>query len=105
MKNKKATRNQKNKKDDKCFQYAITAILNYQKTNNKQQEIYNIKPFIDQYDWNGIDFLSHKKDWNKFELSNKRIAVNVLFIPYKTKEIRLAYTSRHNSNREKKYFF
>ena len=27
----------------------------------------NIKPFIDQYNWQGIDFPSYKKDWNEFE--------------------------------------
>ena len=26
-----------------------------------------IKPFIDQYNWKEIDFLSHSKDWKKFE--------------------------------------
>ena len=30
VKNKKATTNPKNKKDDKYFQYAITVALNYQ---------------------------------------------------------------------------
>ena len=94
LKNKKAIINPKNKKDDKYFQYAITVALNYQKVNNNQQEICNIKPFIDQYDWNGIDFPSHKKDWNKFELNNKTIPLNVLFIPCYTKQIRLEYISK-----------
>ena len=101
MKNKKATINPKNKKDDKCFQYPITVVLNYQKISNNQQEIYNIKPFIDQYDWNGIDFPSHKKDWNKCELNNKTFTLNVLFIPYNTKQITPAYISKYNSNRIK----
>ena len=30
----------------------------------------------------------HKKDWKKFELKNKSIALNILFVPYNTKEIR-----------------
>ena len=30
----------------------------------------------------------HKKDWKKFELKNKSIALNMLFVPYNTKEIR-----------------
>ena len=38
-KNKKATINPKNKKDDKCFQYAITAALNYQQINNHPKNI------------------------------------------------------------------
>ena len=101
LKNKKTTINPKNKKDDKCFQYAITLALNYQKINNNQQEIYNIKPFIDQHGCNGINFPSHKKDWNKFELNNKTITLNVLFVAYNTKQIRPAYISKYNSNRKK----
>ena len=31
LKNKKATINPQNKKDDKCFQYALTVALNYEK--------------------------------------------------------------------------
>ena len=39
VKNKKATKNPKNKKGDKCFQYTVTVALNYQQINNYQQEI------------------------------------------------------------------
>ena len=101
LKNTKATINPKNKKDDKCFQYAITVALNYKKINDNQQEICNMKSFIDKYDWSGIHFPSGKEDWNKFELNTKTIAVNVLFIPYNTKQIRQAYISEYNSDREK----
>ena len=65
------------------------------------EKITKIKPFIKNYDRNGIDFPSHKKDWNKFELNNKTIAVNMLFIPYNTKQIRPAYISKYNSNGRK----
>ena len=66
LKNKKATINPKNN-DDKCFQYAVTVALNYQKINNHPEKIFNITPFINKYDWNEIEFPSHKKYWNKFE--------------------------------------
>ena len=48
LKNKKATTNPKNKKDDKCFQYAITVALDYQQIDNHPEEIYNITPYIKQ---------------------------------------------------------
>ena len=57
--NKRATINPKNK-DNKCFQYAITAALNHQKIENHPERISNIKPFIDQYNWKGIDFQAGK---------------------------------------------
>ena len=74
--NKRATINPKNK-DNKCFQYAITAALNHQKIENHPERISNIKPFIDQYNWKGIDFQAGIKDWKKFEQNNKEIALNI----------------------------
>ena len=45
-----------------------------------------IKPFIDQYNWKEIDFLSHHKDQKNFRLSSKSIAFNILFVPYNTEK-------------------
>ena len=60
--NKRATINLKNK-DNKCFQYSISAALNHQNIENHPERISNIKPFIDQYNLEGIDFPSGIKDW------------------------------------------
>ena len=35
IKNKKATINPINKKDDKCFQYAVTVALNYEEIKKR----------------------------------------------------------------------
>ena len=35
------------------------------------KRIAKIKPFINKYDLKEIEFPSHEKDWNKFELNNK----------------------------------
>ena len=56
LKDKKVILNPKNKKDNKCFQYAVTAALNYEKILKKLQRISKIKPFIGQHKWKGIDF-------------------------------------------------
>ena len=77
LKNKKATINPQNKKD-KCFQYALTVALNHEQIKNNPERISKIKPFIDQYNWNEIDFPSTGKDWKKFESNNKSIALNIL---------------------------
>ena len=42
----------------------------------------------------------HSKDWRKFEQNNKTIALNILFIPYNTKQIRPAYLSKYNNERD-----
>ena len=97
--NKRATINPKNK-DNKCFQYSITVALNHQSIENHPKRISSIKPFIDQYYWEGMDFPSGIKDWKKFEQNNKTIALNILFVPHNTKAIRLAYKSKDNRKRE-----
>ena len=61
----------------------------------------NIKPFIDQYDCKKkIDFPSHKKDLEKFELNAKSITVNILHVPHNIEEIRHAYKSKYDLKRE-----
>ena len=92
IKNKKATINPKNK-DNVCFKYAITAALNYNKIRSHPERISSLKPFFDQYNWKDIEFPSQSKDWKKIEQNNKTIALNILFIPYNTKQIRPAYIS------------
>ena len=97
--NKRATINRKSK-DDKCFQYSITVALNHQKIENHPKRISNIEPFIDQYNWEGINFLAGIKDWKKFQKNNKTIALNILFIPHNANTINLAYKSKCNRKRE-----
>ena len=70
LKNKKSTINPKNN-NYKCFQYVVNLALNLDKINNHLQRISKIKPFIEQYNWNDIDFPSTSKDWKKFELNKK----------------------------------
>ena len=88
LKSKKLTINPKNN-DKNCFQYALTVALNYQNIKKDLQRISKLKPFINQYNWK--DFPSEQKYWKKFELNNKSIALNMLFVPYNTEKIRLAY--------------
>ena len=100
IKDKKSTINPKNN-DYKCFQYAVTLALNRDEINKHPQRVSKIKPFIDQYNWNDIDFPSTSKDWKKFELNNESIAPNILYVPHKTGKIHLAYMSKHNLTQEK----
>ena len=99
IKRKTATINPKSK-DNKCFRDATIASLNYKKIKNRPERISNLKPFFDQYNWKEIEFPSHSKDWKKFEQNNKTIALNILFVPYNTKQIRPAYISKYNHERD-----
>ena len=84
--NGKKAINPQNKKDNKCFQYALTVALNYEKIKENHQIISKIKPFIDRYNWNEIDFPSTGKDWKKFESNKKSIALNILYAPHNVKK-------------------
>ena len=99
LKSKRVTINPKNENDN-CLQYAIIIALNHQNIENHPEKISNIEPFINQYNWEDIDFPSQQKDWKKFEQNNKTIVLNTLFIPCITKAIRLACKSKCNRKRD-----
>ena len=85
LKNKKETINPKSN-GDKCFQYAVAVALNHEQIKIHPERISNIKHFFDQYNWKAIDFPSNNKDWKKFELNHKSIALNVLYVPHNTEK-------------------
>ena len=100
IKNKKATINPKNKKDDKCFQCALTVALNHEKIKDHPERISKIKPFIGHYNGNEIYFPSTCKDWKKFESKNQSIALNILYMPHNTEKICHGYKSKYNLTHE-----
>ena len=99
--NKRATINPNNK-DDKCFQYSITAALNHQNIENHPERTSNNGPFIDKYNWKDTEFPAGIKDWKKFKRNNKTNALNILFAPHNEKTINLAYKSKYNRERKNK---
>ena len=100
LKNKRATINPKNNNNN-CSQYSLTAALRYQNIKSHPEWVSNLKPFIDKYDWEGINFPpKQEKDWKKVESNNKSIGLDILFATYNTEEIRIEYVSKHNHKRE-----
>ena len=83
-------------KDDKCFKYPVTVALNYQEIENHPGRISNIKPCIDQYDWEGIEFPAGIKYWKRFERNDKTVALNILFAPHNENTLNLAYKWKYN---------
>ena len=92
--NEGTTINPRNENDNKCFQYAVTIALNY----NKIKKIY-LKE-TEKIKRSDIDFSSYQRDWEEFEQSNTLIALNVLFVSHNSEEIKLAYKSRYNNQRK-----
>ena len=93
IKNKKVTINPVNKKDNKCFQYAVTVMLNHEE----------IKKDPNKYNWEGIHYPSEKDDWKKFEENNLKVAFNVLYA--KREKLYPAYVSKQLKLSKIKFFF
>ena len=43
------------------------------------QRITKIEPFINKYNWGGINYPSEKDDWKKFEKNNVTIAIIISY--------------------------
>ena len=70
--------------------------LNHEQIKRYPERISNIKPFTAQYNWKEINFPSNIKEWKMFELNNKSIDLNILYVPHNTEEIKHAYKSNYN---------
>ena len=81
---------------DTDLQNTLDDALNYHNIERHLQRILKLKPYINKYNWEEIEFPAGPKDWKKFERNNKTIALNILFIPQKTETIRVAYRSEYN---------
>ena len=86
IKNKEATIQPINKRDNKCFQYVVTVALNHEEIKKDSQRITKIKPFINNYNWQEINFSSEKDDWKKSGKNKGTIVLNVLY-PTKEKNV------------------
>ena len=75
---------------DNCFSNALNMALNYQKIEKDPQRITKIKPYFSKYNWEAKEYPAGSKDRKKFELNNKTIALNILFVPRITERIRAA---------------
>ena len=75
IKKQKTTINFTNKKDNKCFQYAVTVALNYKQIKRDPQRITKFNPITNRCNWEGINYPSEKDDWKKIEKSNLTIYI------------------------------
>ena len=89
-KNKKYTINPQNN-DNKCFQYSVTLSLYHQEIGINSFRISKIKPFINNLNWNNINFPPQEQDYKILEINNKSIALNVLYVQSDTRKISHLY--------------
>ena len=63
--------------DEECFKWSVIAVENAGMKN--PQRVSNLRKFMDNYDWSGLEFPVSIKDIGKFETRNN-ISVNVLAV-------------------------
>ena len=78
----------------------ITVALNHQEIGSHLERINKIKKYTHKYNWNCINFLFQRKDWEKFERGNKNSALNILSVPLNKKSIEPQYRSKYNHTRQ-----
>ena len=67
---------------------------------NHPERIRNIIPFVDQYNWQDIDFPAGIRDQKNFEKNNETIALNILQVSCGERNIIHVYKSKHNHKRK-----
>ena len=81
------------------FSICCNSCVNALRNCKNPERITKIKPCINKYNWEGINFPSEKDDWKKIEKDYLTIALNVLYA--KKEKLYPNYVSKCNSNREK----
>ena len=95
LKSKKAVINPKNK-DEECFKWAVIAALHHKEIKHYPDGISLLRPYENQYNWEGLEFPVSIKKIDKFEKNNPGISVNVLFSNKKS-----IYTARRSERNVK----
>ena len=63
--------------DEECFKWSVIAVENAGMKD--PQRVSNLRKFMDNYDWSGLEFPVSTKDIGKFETRNN-ISVNILAV-------------------------
>ena len=58
----------------------------FQTIEKDPQRISKLKPCINKYNWEEINFPAGSKEWQKFEPNNNTIAINILYVKHNTKK-------------------
>ena len=77
IKNKRCTINPQNNSNN-CFQYSVTLPLYHQEIKCHPERISKIKPFINNLNWESINFPLQEQDYKQLEMNNESITLNIL---------------------------
>ena len=93
--------NNNNNNNNNNFQNILDDALNDQTIEKHPERISKLKPFINKYNWKGINFPAGSKEWQKSERKNDRVALNILYVKHNAKKISVIYKSNYNNKRKK----
>ena len=97
--NKKATINPKNRQDSCCFAYSIVAAIHHKDIDHHPEKITKLAPYVNNYNWNDINFPTEQKVWKTFERNNKDIALKILSVDQEKPKFNIARRSDFNPKR------
>ena len=103
IKNRETTINPANKKDNKYFQYLVTATLNHKEIGKNPEAKTKIKSFMKKYKQEGMNFSSGKDDQKKFEKNNWQLLL--MFCMLKKKKYILPMFQNITKIVKNKFFF
>ena len=63
--------------DTRIFQYSFTLSLYYKEIGNNLYRITKIKPYVNNFNGNNINFPPTKEDSQTFEINNENISLNI----------------------------
>ena len=85
--------------DNKSFQYSITLSLYHKEVGNTFNRITKIKPYINNFNWNNINFPPIKQDYETFEINNENISLNIC--QFNNEKICQLYKSNYDKKTKK----
>ena len=103
IRSKRAVLNSKTN-DNKSFQYSVTLSLYHEQIGKNFSRISNIKPYINNFNWDNINFLLTGQDYQNFEINNSSTALNILQMNDQQK-IDYLYESKFNSKKRNRVIF
>ena len=64
--------------DNKYFQFSVILSLYNKQIGKSFCRISKIRPYINNLNWENINFRSQEQDYNTLEMNNKSVVLNVL---------------------------
>ena len=81
--------------------FAVTIALYYKEIEKNLGHIsQKLLDCVLKFNWDYIDFPVFISDYKIFEKNNEDVALNILYVPYHTEEIRPEYISKYNFDRK-----